>query len=184
MLIVVIGVSVATAILAVVIAVCLTRYFLKRKKTQRRRENAQVGPTEGNEPDIVMYAVFDKTKKFNAGVISDNSPASKKDEHDINQEEGPSVDAGQFASSSSIVKVRLPQPAAQFDQYNVYDKGHNSRRRWLLRRWYLVWGCVVWWWCGAYSSWKTFNTSYNWNLEHSGWRYLQIDLFKYVNICS
>ena len=41
MLIVVIGVSVATAILAAVIAVCLTRYFLKRKKTQRRRENAQ-----------------------------------------------------------------------------------------------------------------------------------------------
>ena len=41
MLIVVIGVSVATAILAVVITVCFTRYFLKRKKRQRRREIAQ-----------------------------------------------------------------------------------------------------------------------------------------------
>ena len=42
MFIVIIGVSVASAVLAVVIAVCLTRYFLKRKKkTQTRWEIAQ-----------------------------------------------------------------------------------------------------------------------------------------------
>lgn len=41
MFIVIIAVSVATAILAVVITVCFTRYFLKRKKRQRRREIAQ-----------------------------------------------------------------------------------------------------------------------------------------------
>ncbi|XP_078329229.1 uncharacterized protein LOC111115717 [Crassostrea virginica] len=127
MLIVVIGVSVATAILAMVIAVCLTRYFLKRKKTQRRREIAQVGPTEGNEPDIVLYAVVDKTKKFNTGVISDNSPASKEDEHDINQDEGPSVDAGQFASSSSIVNPN-GLVYVQVDFSNKSDDKDTNRR--------------------------------------------------------
>ena len=39
MLIVVIGVSVATAILAVVIAVCLTKYFLKRIKDAEKEGN-------------------------------------------------------------------------------------------------------------------------------------------------
>nr|XP_022310259.1 uncharacterized protein LOC111115717 isoform X2 [Crassostrea virginica] len=119
--------SVATAILAVVITVCFTRYFLKRKKRQRRREIAQVEPTEGNEPDIVMYAVVDKTKKFNAGVISDISPASKEDEHDINQEEGPSVDAGQFASSSSIVNPN-GLVYVQVDFSNKTDDKDTNRR--------------------------------------------------------
>ena len=41
MLIVIIGVSVAIVTIAVVIAVCLNKYFLKRKKMQRRRESAQ-----------------------------------------------------------------------------------------------------------------------------------------------
>ena len=31
---------------------------------------------------------------------------------------------------------------------------------------------------------KILNTKYYWTLEYSGWRYLQTDLFKYVNICS
>ena len=41
-------------------------------------------------------------------------------------------------------KVRIPQPTALFDQHHIYDKGHNSRRRWLLCRWLQDRGCMVW----------------------------------------
>lgn len=35
-------------------------------------------PADGNEPDVVVYAVVNKTKRFNAEFISENVPLSKK----------------------------------------------------------------------------------------------------------
>ena len=35
-------------------------------------------PADGNEPDVVVYAVVNKTKQFNAEFISENVPLSKK----------------------------------------------------------------------------------------------------------
>lgn len=62
MLIVIIGVSVAIVTIAVVIAVCLNKYFLKRKKMERRIRRSSRESAQGEAESIhtVMFPLVPK----------------------------------------------------------------------------------------------------------------------------